>query len=319
MSGLVELGTQESRGPVTWVVGAGGLIGGAVVSENPEAFMGRPVDWHEEPRVLSAFERNAHDFCVAAAGRPWRILWAAGIGVISSPDSTITRDAELFEMFLEVIGRECPEGSGVVTLVSSAGGIYGGSVGGPFDEDTAPRPISLYGYGKLRQENALSEWSKAFGIPIAIARTANVYGARQDLGKPQGLISHACAAALANRPIDIFVPLHTQRHYVYADDVGTLLEFVASTAASEGRPVFIKNLAGGPPTSISRILEIIGDVHGSPLDVRTSSKSDQAIHPVDVILASNRAQFIDDVPVTPIEDGIAAVYAAMAASHRPVD
>ena len=283
--------------------------------ENPTAFTGRALDWSDDHRVRDDFESNGRDFCELTAGRPWRVLWAAGIGVISSPESVIARDAALFESFLQVLGRTLPEGPGVVTLVSSAGGIFGGSAGGPFNEDTVPCPISPYGQGKLRQENALCQWGTALGIPVAIARTANVYGARQDLGKPQGLISHACAAALANRPIDIFVPLHTQRHYVYADDVGTLLESVASTAASEGNPVLIKNLAGGPPTSISRILEIIGDEHGFPLDVQTSSTSNQAIHPVDVILASNRALAIDAISLTPIEAGIAAVYGAMAAAH----
>ena len=317
MAGAIDSRADGKSEPVTWVVGAGGLIGGAVVLENPAAFAGLDLDWSDDDRVRDGFEANGRDFRELAAGRPWRVLWAAGIGVISSPESVITRDAVLFYSFLDVLGRTLPEGPGVVTLVSSAGGIFGGSVGGPFNEDTVPRPISPYGHGKLRQENALSGWGASLGVPVAIARTANVYGARQDLGKPQGLISHACAAALANRPINIFVPLHTRRHYVYADDVGTLLESVASVAATDGNAVFIKNLAGGPPTSISRILEIVGDVHGAPLDVQTSSTSHQAIHPVDVILASNRTPAIDAISLTPIEAGIAAVYGAMAAS-RPV-
>ncbi len=293
--------------PLTWVVGGRGLIGHAILEAAHDAFVVPSIAWESDSGVQCSFESQAAIFAETAGSRPWRIYWAAGVSVISSPDDVIERDAQLFESFLDSLRDRLPGGHGVVTLVSSAGGIYGGSDGEIFTEKTEPRPISTYGAGKLRQEQSFIAWGSTVEPQLAIARLANVYGARQNLGKPQGLISHACAAARRGDPIEIFVPLHTRRHYVYETDVGVLLSAVADASVSLNLPL-IKNVAGGPATSIREILDLVGEVHGQPLDIVETSPSSQRFHPVDVILDSVVAPEIDLITTVPIRGGIAAVY-----------
>ena len=295
------------------MLGARGLIGRAIVSSSSAVFPGGAIRWDDDKGVVDDFALEALRFSEFAAQRPWRIYWAAGVGVISSPAEVIRRDARVLEEFLQVLDARLPSGSGVVTLVSSAGGVYGGSAGGPFDEQTVPMPISTYGEGKLAQEGIVRGWCQERGIRAAIARLANVYGTGQNLGKPQGLISHACAAAVRGEEIRIFVPLETRRHYVYETDAGLLVASLADVIAAglADELTIVKNVAGGPPISISRILELIEQVHGAPLRVVEQALPDQAIHPVDVLLTSDVAPVLDRLPLTSIEDGISAVYSAL--------
>jgi UDP-glucose 4-epimerase len=304
--------TRQELTPVTWVLGARGLVGRAIVSSSALAFSGGEIRWEDDANVIDDFALEALRFSQFAGERPWRIFWAAGVGVISSPVEVIKRDAWVLERFLEVLDTRLPSGNGVITLVSSAGGVYAGSVGAPFDEQAVPVPISAYGEGKLAQEAAIDAWCRANAISASIARFANVYGTGQNLGKPQGLISHACAAAVRGEPIRIFVPLETRRHYVYEADAGLLVTKLADIVAGlSGAQTIVKNIAGGPPVPISRILALIEQVNGTELRIIEQAAPDQAFHPVDVLLASDVTPELDQIPLTSIEEGVVTVFRAL--------
>ena len=221
----------DPAAPLAWVVGSGGLLGRSVADAARGAGVEvwhppGPVPWADPAASVEALRtavallhgRRAGSTLVGAVvcrhGIPEHIRrtrWPSSVEVFGSV---------LDELAATSASRGPGEPTGGVFLASSAGGVYGGSTGGPFDEHTVPVSISPYGDSKLRQEQQMQRFHVATGVSILVGRIANLYGPGQDLAKPQGLISHLCRAHLKRRPISIYVPLDTVRNYIFAPDCG---------------------------------------------------------------------------------------------------
>jgi len=91
------------------------------------------------------------------------------------------------------------------------------------DEDSQPKPIATYGFGKLAHEEIFKKNSRQQQINCLIGRITNLYGPGQDMTKSQGLISQLCRSNLTKRPLNIFVPLQTARNYLYVDDASAMI------------------------------------------------------------------------------------------------
>ncbi len=215
--------------PLTWVLGAGGLLGRAVVEALRDAgtplwLPAEPIRWagaESADQVASA----ALTFLRAAAehGRGWQVCWCAGAGVTSTGQSALDAEVAVFRSLVSALASSAECRSGALFLASSAGGVYAGSVGSPRDELTAPRPLAPYGRAKLALEAVATEFAARTGVPVLIGRLSNLYGPGQDLTKPQGLVSHLARAHLLGQPISIYVPLDTMRDYLYVSDAARLV------------------------------------------------------------------------------------------------
>ncbi len=199
-------------------------------------------------------------FSVDAGDRPWQVAWCAGAGVTGTTAAELEQECEVFESFLAALETRVALGNrdGALFLASSAGGVYAGSAHPPFDESTPPLPISDYGRAKLELEQAARRWSERSGIPVVIGRISNLYGPRQNVGKPQGLISQICRAHLLRQPLSIYVPLDTVRDYLYAPDCGLLvaaaLNRLREQASRPGPRVFTKVLAAHQGVTIGFLI-----------------------------------------------------------------
>ncbi|MGH8823606.1 MAG: NAD-dependent epimerase/dehydratase family protein [Jiangellaceae bacterium] len=229
-----------SQPPLTWVIGSGGLLGSnverALASRGPIWCPMQPIPWNT-PEAGSHLAGAVLQFAAAVGERPWQIAWCAGAGVVATSADALNAELTVLRVFLEALSTQMPRGSdGAAFLASSAGGVYAGSTGPPFTEETAVRPISPYGEVKLRLEQGMTAWAAEHRWPVVIGRIANLYGAGQNVSKPQGLISQVCRAHLLRQPISIYVPLDTLRDYLYARDCGELVADVLDRARQEGDP-----------------------------------------------------------------------------------
>ena len=213
--------------PLTWVIGAGGLLGTNV--ERAIALSGelwrprRDIAWGTS-MARADIATAAAQFASRVGSRPWQVAWCAGAGVTATGGDALAEEAGLFDALLGTLSeRMRPESAGAAFFASSAGGVYAGSRSPPFTEDSPECPLSPYGETKLRMEGAISEWAGEHGWPVVVGRIANLYGPGQNLSKPQGLISQICRAHLLRRPVPIYVPLDTLRDYLYARDCGELV------------------------------------------------------------------------------------------------
>jgi len=247
---------------VTWVVGAGGLLGRHVagrLADNGHELITQRIPWSDPEAARAALQHGFTELLTRAGDGQWNLAWCAGAGVVSTSAESLQQDAELFGDFVRHIGRHpvvCSRGA--FFLASSAGGVYAGSPDTPpFTEDTEPRPLAPYGRMKLAKERELTAVAEATGMPAFIGRIANLYGPGQNIDKPQGLVSHLCRAHFTGQPLSIYVPLDTLRDYILVSDCAAM---VAAGLADLRRvvtpeqPVATKILASGRGTSIGALI-----------------------------------------------------------------
>lgn len=263
------------------LIGAGGLVGrhvraaalaaGASVSTVSVPWGDDQASIRALRRGLAAFLRSARETDTAPQTRRWSIVWAAGAGVVASSPSELEGERSVFTAFLEGVadactaphpgasgghmGEECASDDGAFVLVSSAGGVYAGSSDPPFTEATAPHPVSPYGRVKLAMEENATRACAQAGLPLLIARLANVYGPGQRLGKPQGLISQIALSHLSGHPLPVTVGQDTIRDYVYAADVAAVLLAGRARLHSERpRQPVVKIVASGLGVSVGHLI-----------------------------------------------------------------
>lgn len=251
--------------PLTWVVGSGGLLGSHLVTEHAgrglPMWSPGPIFWASDgaPQIV---HDHARAFVRAAAARPWQVLWSAGAGVTGASQESLDNELRVFQAALAGLSESSTSGQGAVFFASSAGGLYAGSHGPPFDETTQVNPLAPYGRAKLAAETRLQEWGAGAGVSVLCGRIANLYGPGQNLAKPQGLISQMLKAQLTAQPLSIYVSLDTLRDYIYTPDaaalVGDAMDRLRQEQAAAGSPVAVtKILASLRPVTIG---EIIGEV-----------------------------------------------------------
>jgi UDP-glucose 4-epimerase len=209
------------------------------------------VPWTDRPAAVAALVRAATDFTEAGS----EIYWCAGAGVIGTSAEDLDAEVEVLRQFLAA--WEPREGRHSFFLASSAGGVYAGCSGAPFDEVTTPAPLAPYGHAKLRSEALVLDFAARHGVPLLIGRLANLYGPGQDLSKPQGLISQLCRSHLTRQPLSIYVSLDTMRDYLYVGDAAAMAVCCLGAVSARGGGN-VKILASERSTTIGAIL---GDLH----------------------------------------------------------
>ena len=206
-----------------WIVGRG-LLGRAVERARLEPAFTRAIPWTDPRRSIASITQGLNEF--ASIEGPLEFYWAAGRGVTSTPLAQLEVELDVFSAVIQHIGTLPVDVRERLTvfLASSVGGAYGGATNPPFDEHTAPVPLSSYGEVKLRMERTLERATETGGWRSFIARITNIYGAGQDLTKAQGLISALVRGHLAGQPISVYVPLDTLRDYLYEDDCAAIID-----------------------------------------------------------------------------------------------
>jgi UDP-glucose 4-epimerase len=206
----------------------------------------------------------------AASGRhrAWALYWAAGAGVIGTSVEQLQEETRTLEHVLDLLAAQLgrvgtPPGS--VFLASSAGGVYGRCPDSPAGEGSRCLPISPYGREKLRQEELLSLWAERHRVSFLIGRISNLYGPGQNLGKPQGLISHLVRNLILNRPVHVYVPMDTLRDYLHVEDcapaiIRAMSRLRREALAGGGAPGMTKIFASEQASSVASIIGLVSKI-----------------------------------------------------------
>lgn len=203
------------------------------------------IRWSEPALAHADLARGLTRLSAAHEGR-LEIYWCAGRGVTSTPASELAAEIATFQRFLDaLLGMpDQVRRRTAMFLASSVGGAYAGSSAPPFDEATPAAPLSDYGRAKVAMEIDLTRATAQGGWRSFIARITNIYGARQDMTKGQGLLSALVASCITHRPINVYVPLDTLRDYIYADDCGRVVLAGTHRAAGEARGTTVVKVVG---------------------------------------------------------------------------
>jgi UDP-glucose 4-epimerase len=284
---------------LAWVVGRGGLLGRHVelALDGDDADVEiwrprRPIAWHDPDRALADLELEASDFLARAMrlGRPWRLLWCAGAGVIATSRSALAQETLLISRFLAGVADRLSDDPalgdrGTLFFASSAGGVYAASSASPpFDEGSPVGVLAPYGAEKLKQEELFAGVAISRRVDLIIARLSNLYGPGQALSKPQGLIAHVGYAALRRQPVSIYVPLDTIRDYLFAADAGRMVVEAVERrekSRSDGGPpeATTKIFASEVETTVASVLRAWRQVLRRPLRVSLSASPAGRLQP----------------------------------------
>lgn len=257
------------RPALFWVLGRGGMLGShiesALATHVPAARIWRPpiasLSWTHSPSLRQELESCAERFSAAVGehdGR-WGVIWAAGAGVIGTSPAALAAEVDTWQVVLSLIAERIVDrhGGGLVFLSSSAGGVFGQCPDPCITEASTCRPISAYGLTKKRQEEALEDWAARHpGVDWCVGRISNLYGAGQNVDKPQGLISHVSRCMLWQQPVRIYVPLDTIRDFIHVDDCANrIARFIDARLAGDGPSLpRLKIFAAEEPTSVAQII-----------------------------------------------------------------
>ena len=309
---------------LTWVVGAGGLLGRAVVTTYATSgtaliwSLSEPIAWDDGERAEGQLRESASRFIDDAVtqGLPWRVLWCAGAGVVATDPERLEQETRLFRSFSEGLRRAVEqsaphEAGGTIFLASSAGAVYGGSPARPpYDEASPVGTRSAYGQEKLVQEAVARAVGEALGVSVLIGRISNLYGPDQNPRKPQGLVTHVGRAALRREPLRLYVPLDTIRDYILAGDAATLIRRVMGRLEAEpSSATVVRIIASEVGTSVAAVISSWKIVLKRSPGVVMASSSVGRLQPPALSFRSRVWPELRIEP-TPLPIGVHAVHAA---------
>lgn len=294
-----------------WVIGSGGLLGSAVLrllrDSSDSVAEGSRVRWSTS-QAEADLRGGVTRLVERAEGGSWRIFWCAGVGVTGSSEESLLTEVERFEAMLDALAAlpESVRRRGLLFVASSAGAVFAGASGAPFDETSEPHALGAYGRAKLMIEDATARFSASHQVRCLVGRIANLYGPGQSLAKPQGLISHLCRSHVQRVPLSVYVPLDTLRDYIFVDDCASLLLDACERLAVDDAGMHrIKILASGRSVSIGALLGEFRRVVGRRPEIVMGSSATSSLQSRDLRMLSVVWPDLDHRPMTNLSDGIA--------------
>ena len=191
-------------------------------------------------------------------------------------------------------------------VYASSSSVYGDTVSIPMRETALPQPVSPYGVTKLAAEQLCYLYFVNYKVPTTSVRYFTVYGPRQ---RPDMAFHRFIKAALRGDPVTLYGDGEQTRDFTFVTDA------VAATVAAGDKGVIGRayNVGGGSRVSVNQLFEIIGRIHGAPLDIRRepAQKGDMRDTFADSTLARTDLGFS---PAVSLEQGLEAEYRWLAAT-----
>ncbi|UMY16445.1 SDR family NAD(P)-dependent oxidoreductase [Methylobacterium organophilum] len=202
-------------------------------------------------------------------------------------------------------------------MFASTSSAYGGNTTLPFREtDRSAAPMSIYAATKLSGEVLAHTYAHLWRLPVTSFRFFTVYG---PWGRPDMSLFLFTRKILAGEPVDVYGHGRAVRDFTYVGDlVESIHRLLGKPPAADPQarlseadtlspvaPYRLVNIGGGQPVSVSRILDLLEASLG-----RSATRVLKDLPPGDVEKTEASTALLRDligyVPVTPVEEGIAA-------------
>lgn len=241
-------------------------------------------------------------------GNPWAIIWAAGNAATASSAQDAEIEMQTFTDAVSAVKAHLPAGPGAFFLSSSAGGVYAGSTGAPFSEESKVEPLSAYGNLKLEQESTTSQELSGL-CNVVIGRISNLYGPGQNLEKLQGLISRLAWAAVTKQPVNMFVSLDTIRDCIYVDDAAAVIRYwIESAIKSNEQESVTRVIASGQPVSLGFLIHLMQEISRTKIPIAYGAHASSSAQSRDLRLTPTGALEVHKFIQTPLSVGSKNVY-----------
>lgn len=275
----------------TWIIGQGGLFGGALQQNllaNDRRLYQPAIafDWTQIDTLKAQFlQQMTQFFSTLQTHDRWQIIWAAGKATMRSPENKLIQETQVLACFLDSLEKALHSQKlpGVFGFTSSAGALYSQSDTMQLSELSIPNPNTAYGKHKLAQEQILTTWSlkNPYCEKILLGRISNLYGPQQDHNKQQGLISHIIRCYRQKTSLPLFVPLETQRDYIWVHDAAEIFLWHLENSSID-KTEAVRIIAQEQSLSIQDILQSLFALTGHALEVSHCQQALSKAYPLEV-------------------------------------
>ena len=181
-----------------------------------------------------------------------RLSWAGGFADYVGHNVLAT------QRLLEAVVAARPSAR---VVYASSSSVYGNQPRYPTEEDDLPKPYSPYGVTKLAAEHLCALYAENWHVATVSLRYFTVFGPRQ---RPDMSIHRLCEAAIHGTTFPRYGDGSQIREFTYVDDIvrGNLL-----AAERDVAPGSYCNLAGGGEVTLSELIDLVGDLAGSPVRI----------------------------------------------------
>ena len=216
-----------------------------------------------ELQVGSILSPEALDQAMAAAQA---VVHLAALGSVprsvAEPMPTLQANVVGTANVLEAARRH----GGLHTVLAGSSSVYGANPTLPKHEGLLPQPMSPYAASKLAAEALTLSWAQSYALPVLAFRFFNVFGPLQSPHHAYAaVVPRFVAAALAGDPLVIYGDGAQSRDFTYVGTVAAVLADAVERTITSPEPV---NLAFGTRTTLLDLVGQLGDLLGTPLDVR---------------------------------------------------
>lgn len=150
-------------------------------------------------------------------------------------------------------------------VVASSDKAYGPPQKLPYREEMPLRPASPYEASKAAADLIALSYERAFGLPVAVSRFANIYGGG-DLNFSR-LVPEAVTAVLDGRRPQIRSDGTPERDLLYVDDaVAAYLAIEGAVGAGGPAAGLALNAGAERPYAVAEIVGMIGEVAGTGIE-----------------------------------------------------
>jgi dTDP-glucose 4,6-dehydratase len=149
-------------------------------------------------------------------------------------------------------------------ILISSSEVYGTAERAPMDEEHPLNPRSPYAATKAGADRLAYSYHVTYGLPIAIVRPFNNYGARQH---PEKVVPRFITQALRDAPLTVHGDGHASRDWLYVEDDAEAIEAViaAPLDAVAGQ---VLNVATGIDIAVAEIADRVLDALGKPKSLK---------------------------------------------------
>ncbi|MBI2027083.1 MAG: SDR family NAD(P)-dependent oxidoreductase [Deltaproteobacteria bacterium] len=159
----------------------------------------------------------------------------------------------------------CQDSSVQKLLQTSSSEVYGSALYTPIDEKHPRQSQSVYAASKVSADALCYSFYRSYNLPVAICRPFNTYGPRQS---GRAVIPTIISQALRKKEINLGT-LTTRRDFTYVTDTVEGLIEVCLSNKTVGHEV---NLGVGYDISIEELVNLISDLLGTKLKIKTEKK-----------------------------------------------
>lgn len=236
-----------------YLTGASGLIGSRFL----ELYDKEVTNISYRKDVLDVFESHENSCLI-------HLAWSSTTrNTYDEFEEVIKNDVTNSKILFDYYVNKNPNGK--IIFISSAGDLHLGYNRTVWEEHE-PSPHSLYGECKLHVENILKELS----CKTIILRTSNIWGAKVDSKRVNGLVDKLLNSLNTGQVIEIFSDLKTKVDLIHLDDFIDLLIKVIKVDLKKEHEFF---LVGRQSISICDIIDIVSK--RGCLNLRIDQKADK--------------------------------------------